>query len=106
MARINVETVPSINIESASDPSHKVREVGNQTTTPSSSGSHENRGASLTFKHATAESFVSGLKRLSAKEYAGSSDSEQIPPPDSYSEGSTDVSSYDYASLSFDASCK
>jgi hypothetical protein len=105
MAHLHREILPSLTLDSADEPSNQRQGTSNQATALSPSGSHENRVASLTFKHATAEAFVSGLKRLSVGDYAGFPYLNQVPPAGSFSAGSTEISKCDYASLRFDASC-
>jgi hypothetical protein len=66
--------------------------------------------ATLTLKHATAEAFVSGLKKLSTRDTETSPGSNQNNSaalhPDAYSDISGEVSNYDYVSLNYDSSCK
>ena len=103
MAQIPREAVPSMTIGMSGEIGSRTGQLDNQPATPSSQGNHERRASTLTLKHATAEAFVSGLRKLSAWDVDSLTD--RIPTPEFYSEGSNEVSNYDYASLSFDTSC-
>jgi hypothetical protein len=104
MARSSVVEVP------ANDSSSRTAGHGSNRGVLSSSGSDDFRALPLTVKHATAESFVSGLRKLSTKNYGASPEDDAQNSPVAYSEsasgGPTEVSTYDYVSLNFDSICK
>lgn len=89
-----------------------VRETGhdaNRSSTSQSNGDYEDRAGTMTLRHATTESFLSDIKKLSSNDHSicpndprVSSTSAEEPPSDE----SVEESSYDYVSLDFDTSCK
>lgn len=85
------------------------RQDGPIGTPLSSQDKSGHRAAKLTFKHATAEAFVSGIKKLSTADHDPSTEAtfndNELSHKDLYSDGATEVSSYDYVSLNFDTSC-
>jgi hypothetical protein len=104
MARSSVAAVP------ANDSSSRTIGHGSSRGVLSSRGSDDFRALPLTVKHATAESFVSGLRKLSTKDYGASPEDDAQNSPVAYSEsasgGPTEVSTYDYVSLNFDRICE
>jgi hypothetical protein len=85
------------------------RHDGHIGTPLSSLDKNEPRATKLTYKHATAEAFVSGLKKLSTADHDPSTEAtftdELVSHKDLYSDGATEDSSYDYVSLNYDTSC-
>lgn len=104
MARSSVASVPG------NDSSSRTPGQRSSHSILSGQGGNDVRVLPLTFKHATAESFVSGLKKLSTKDYGTSPEDHAQNSPVAYSEsasgGATEMSSYDYVSLNFDRICE